>query len=95
MIMMPIGKFSEELTYNYIIEKLNTKNLFDFNYIPSEGDTLFIRIEYVYKVIKKKHGSLGIYMSFTFKNNEWTEHFHDPFCDITEEFKKGILKINE
>lgn len=35
---------TEKWNYNMLLDKLNSKNLFDFDYVPKKGDELEIRI---------------------------------------------------
>lgn len=69
------------LTSDFVIEELNSKNCFDFEYMPQEGDNLLI-------------SSLGNIprMEFIFRGNEWIGDNYDPFTDITEIKFEGIIK---
>ena len=90
MMIMPKYRFTTALTADYVLGQLNSKNRFDFEYTPTEGDNLSISIDYSSNK-KKKH--LFSYMSFIFKSGEWVEDYYNAFSDETEEFQKGKVKI--
>ncbi len=80
--LMPSNDIGKGLNSEWIALNLNVENCFDFNYIPQEGDNLFIQ----------KNEILGKYISFIFRNKEWKIEHYDPFNIITEHITDGILK---
>lgn len=80
--MMPSDNIGKGLDAEWIALNLNVENCFDFEYIPQEGDNLFIQ----------KNEILGKYISFIFKDNEWIIDHYDPFTTDVEHIKDGILK---
>lgn len=94
-IMMPENQFTPTLTTDYFVDQLNEKNRFDFDYAPSEGDTLVLHQQYVHGTIKKRHRpSVYGYMSFLFTEGHWEEGMHSPFTSLTETMREGKVKMN-
>lgn len=90
--LMPAKKLTDELTEEYLISELNSKNIFDFDYFPNEGDYLAVRYKYINKEIKNKYRIPLQYMTFIYKNGSWNTGVYEN--EITEEFKQGIVQIN-
>lgn len=91
-MIMPVERLNDDLTAESLTRQLNEKNLFDFDYKPSEGDNLQIREEYIYKSMKGKfRPDLYDYMSFIFRNGKWVEEVYDVFTDKIRKFKTGKL----
>ena len=95
MIVMPKNKLTNQITAEYLLAQLNSKNVFDFDYRPNEGDNLVVEIDYKYKPLKKKRRNhIYSYMSFIFKKSLWIEDHYNGFYDQTELIKKGKVKVN-
>lgn len=93
-MIMPVEKLNEDLTASYLLNQLNSKNLFDFDYSPTEGDNLEIRQDYLYSEVKGfPRQELYNYLSFIFRKGKWVEEVYDVFSDKTRRFKKGTLEI--
>lgn len=74
------------LTNEFIKNKINTENCFQFDFTPSELDKLTIRSDYEFnsiKAIPQPYSRVHKYMSFTFKNGIW---------EIDEKEEKRIIK---
>jgi hypothetical protein len=70
---------AEKWNYNLLLEKLNSKNLFDFDYVPKKGDELEIRI-----CSNKEHSEeLDFHFYFT---HRWTTEMPMKF------YKKTLIK---
>ena len=97
MMLMPDEKLTNELTAEFLLDELNSNlNLFDFDYLPSEGDCLTVRPEYVYPEMKgRNRPSMMQYLSFIFRNDKWIQDIYNAFYDITEEIAQGIVKIDK
>ncbi len=92
-MVMPVESLDTELSSEYLIQQLNSKNRFDFNYEPIEGDNLQIKKEYIYKSIKGfTRTDLYEYMSFIYREGKWQEEVYDVFSDKIKSFKKGKIK---
>ena len=91
----PVKKLNENLTSKKIVECLNAKNVFEFNYEPKDTDLLEIRYEYVIPKIKNKERPyIGDYIIFEFKNKKWK--INDGFetiNNIYRTFKSGGLYV--
>ena len=92
----PQGSLKElnDLSTVKIVEKLNTKNLFDFEYFPEEKDYLYIAIEYANEEIKKRSRPyVGGHISFIFEEGKWTINAgYDQMGSVYKNFKEGIVK---
>lgn len=78
----PSKDIGNGLNVEWILLNLNIENCFDFDYTPDEGDSLTISTNVI----------LGPYISFIFKNNEWSIDHYSPFHDETTIICKGIIK---
>lgn len=94
-IRMPVDQLDREITTAYLIQELNSKKVFDFDYSPAQGDNLLIRKEYVYKK-EKAHSrpDLWDFLSFIFRNGKWEADFYDVFTDKTRRINKGKIRID-
>jgi hypothetical protein len=77
--IFPTDDIGNGLNAEWILLNLNVENCFDFEYIPYEGDNLFI----------SQNVELSKYISFIFQNGEWIIEHYDPFSDITEFILEG------
>ena len=81
--MMPSCDLGEGLTEDFVVEKLNTSNCFDFDYVPQERDSLRIHIK----------GSRSRYMAFGYENGQWTIGLnYEAFDNVLEDIGEGQLK---
>ncbi|WP_299682618.1 hypothetical protein [uncultured Dokdonia sp.] len=77
---LPASKLDEGLTADFVFEELNTRNCFDFEYHPKEGDNLII------------HTSTGFNrIEFIYRDGIWEEDHYSPFSDDCEKIDNGIL----
>lgn len=81
----------DELTAEFIVQELNAKNLFDFDYSPQENDQL--RIERIVKKKPKKRSYYGEYLDFNYFNGQWEIGSVLPFSYHLETFKKGVVEL--
>jgi len=80
--MTPSNDIGEGLNAEWIAQKLNEENCFDFNYQPGEGDYL--------KIQRNEIGSP--FISFAFKKGKWQVEHYSPFKTITKHLQDGLLK---
>lgn len=78
--MMPQSEIGAGLTGDFVLQALNDRNCFDFDYQPSEGDNLKITAENQYKRLE-----------FIFRKGNWVEDHYVPFDTLKEEIEKGKL----
>lgn len=82
-VIMPSFRLDNGLTEDFVLEKINSQNCFDFDYTPQEKDCLHIY----------QGKNMGEYMAFTFKNGEWIIGMdYDAFNDELEQIGKGKIK---
>lgn len=92
-MILPVDQLDKDLTAHFLIKQLNSRNIFDFDYSPTDGDNLEIREEYIYKKVKgEPRPDLYNYLSFIFRNGTWIEDVYDVFNDKIKGFKKGKIK---
>lgn len=95
-IMMPTGKLTDDITEDYVMEQLNTRNPFDFDYQPIDGDCLNIRFTYKNRKFRQKYSNLTMrYLSFIFREGAWTPDFNIPFGEKFEIIFQGKIRIQE
>lgn len=92
MLIGPASKLTEKLTANYVKEELNTRNCFDFDYSPKEGDNLVLTPYLTKKESLKQEYE---FLSFIFNNGQWILKSYNVFYDKVIEFKKGKLEFKE
>lgn len=96
MIIMPSNQLTSELTADYLIGALNSKNLFDFDYQPQQGDNLKIEFSFRNKKSRKEYqGKIYSYMSFIFKDDKWTKDYYIGFNHKTVLFREGKVEIKD
>ncbi|TPG45229.1 hypothetical protein EAH81_01095 [Flavobacterium pectinovorum] len=83
---MPEKALSEDLTNERMLVDLNSKNCFDFDYEPQEGDNLSI---YTPKNHIRKH------LSFIFENGEWIADSYLPFMYKLEKINYGKVTFQD
>ena len=75
---MPDDSLSEDLTNERMLVELNSKNCFDFDYEPKEGDNL---------QIFTPENTIRRHLSFIFQNEQWIADSYLPF-------KYELQKVN-
>jgi hypothetical protein len=84
-IVMPKKNLGNGITEERILTQLNSERpSFDFNYIPSERDSLKIQIKHTLE------GSR--YFSLIFIENKWQSGSNNVFTSITENIASGRIK---
>ncbi len=92
-MILPVDQLDQYLTTNLLIKQFNSRNIFDFDYSPTDGDNLEIREEYIYKKVKgEARPDLYNYLSIIFRNGAWIDDVYDVFNDKIKAFKKGKIK---
>ena len=95
-MMMPTGKLTDEITEDYVLEELNTRDTFDFEYAPIDGDCLNIRFNYKNRKFNKEYRNLQYrYLSFIFREGTWTPDVNIPFGENFETIFAGKIKLVE
>ncbi len=84
--MMPVKDFQNGISLENISSKLNEGNLFDFDYIPQERDTLSIRFNAENRTEYK-------YLSLIFRNGTWQQGQNYLFTSIEKNIAKGEVKV--
>lgn len=84
MLIEPDFELSPELTEAYFTAELNQRPCFDFDYLPSEGDNL-----YLYNPRSKSYRLL----SFIFRSGQWVCGSYNGFADETEDFNGGKISF--
>lgn len=80
----PVSSLGEKLKAAFVVEQLNSRNCFDFDYEPSEGDNLMMRIV-----------NQPDRMEFIFESGKWKEDHYSPFVDEIEKIDSGRMKKAE
>ncbi len=95
LMYMPVDKLTDELTEDFFLEELNGNKCFDFEYIPGEGDNLIFELRWTFnRRGHLKKNAIGGFISFIFKDQEWTADCYNCFYDKTEFVQEGVLKVN-
>lgn len=76
----------EGLTEKFVLKQLNSKNCFDFDYHPSEGDDLLL------ESLHRKTTFYQDFLYFRYSNGKWVEDFFYPFDKRFESKIQGKLK---
>ena len=83
-VIMPSHSIGNGLTDEFVQEKLNSGNCFDFDFVPREKDSLMIQ----------EDGVQSPYLGFYFKNGRWEIGYgFSAFDDIMKDFGKGMVKL--
>ena len=85
-IMIPVKDFENGISAENIISKLNTENIFDFEYTAQERDTLHISFN---ADITAKYK----YFSLIFWEGKWQEGRNSVFTSIIKKIAGGEVKI--
>jgi hypothetical protein len=83
-IIGPSDSLGDGLTIELVLEKLNTGNCFDFEYIPQENDQLQIN----YTNSENEYS----YMSVKYNHREWKEGMNSKFTSITKKLNEGYIR---
>ncbi|PIF34277.1 hypothetical protein CLU81_4915 [Flavobacterium sp. 9] len=83
-IIFPLDVLSEALTTEKMLEDLNNRNCFDFDYQPNEGDNLQIFTPHRYG---------REFLSFIYRNEQWIADYYDDLKDETEKINYGIVSF--
>ncbi len=83
---MPDETLSEDLTNEKMLVDLNSRNCFDFDYKPSEGDNLQIFGPEIYG---------GRHLSFIFENEEWIADSYLAFMYELEKINYGKVTFED
>ncbi len=75
----PKSDIGQGLTADFVVSQLNSRNCFDFEYSPNEGDNLLINDS------RYANGRL----EFLFRDEQWIVDFYDPFSELTEMVFEG------
>jgi len=93
MTMLPTDQL-DDLIPEFIVQELNSKNLFDFEYEPKENDRL--RIERIDRSKTRENEYLfGEYLDFHFFNGQWLIGGVSPFMYKLENYKKGKIELGK
>jgi hypothetical protein len=87
LLYMPSDKIGFGLTEEFVLNEINDKNCFDFNYHPKEGDNLQINFQ--------RNKDWTECLSFIFRNEKWESDSYHTFIQIIEPINFGILKVNK
>lgn len=96
MLFLPTDKITAQLTTEYLCSEMNRGNCFDFEFTPTEGDSIIFEVEHINKngrPLKQQPDTL--FTSLIFRNNRWTIESYNAFYDKTEELKKGVITIRK
>ena len=84
MLIYPEDVLSEALTSEKMVEELNRRNCFDFNYTPNEGDNL--QIYNPDKYTRK-------YLSFIYRSGKWEVDSYNRFTYDIEKINYGKVEF--
>lgn len=85
-IMIPVKDFENGISVDSIISKLNTENIFDFEYNAQERDSLHISFN-------AKNREEYQYFSLIFWDGRWQEGRNSVFTSIIKKIAGGEVKI--
>jgi len=85
-VMMPVKDFENGISAEHIISKLNHGNIFDFDYIPQERDTIHISFN-------AKNRAEYKYFTLIFRDGVWHEGRNPWFVSIEKNIAKGKVKV--
>jgi len=93
MTLLPSEQL-DNLIPEFILLELNSKKIFDFEYLPKDNDSL--RIERIDRKKKKEREYLfGEYLNFYYFKNEWHIGQVSPFIYKFEDYKNGEIKLEK
>lgn len=76
----PASHVGSGLTSDFVLKELNSRNCFDFEYSPTEGDNLIISNADSFDRIE-----------FIFRNGKWKKDHYSPFDHESKEIDKGKI----
>lgn len=82
----PVEDFSNGISAEHIISKLNEGNIFDFDYTPQEKDTLHISFN-------AKNRREYKYFELIFRDNIWQTGCNPRYVSVTEKIAEGEVKV--
>lgn len=82
LLIEPDHAFTTELSAESILQEMNTRNCFDFDYAPNDGDNFGIF-----------ENGTGKFMAFIFENREWRIGSPNPFTHQLEKFNSGSVRF--
>ncbi|SIS32842.1 hypothetical protein SAMN05421639_102392 [Chryseobacterium shigense] len=85
-IMIITKDLENGISIKNITAKLNTENIFDFDYTPQEKDTLDISFN-------AKNRDEYKYFTLIFKDKTWQEGRNPVFTTISKDIAKGEIQI--
>lgn len=85
LLMEPDHEFNQDLTAENILKEMNTRNCFDFDYEPNEGDSF---------EIFESNGGSGKFISFIFENGSWNIGSPNPFTHQVAKFNSGNVRFD-
>jgi hypothetical protein len=87
-ILGPSAQLGAQLNRAAVIEEMNRRHCFDFDYTPQEQDRFYCSIG--------ADGEAYAYFSLLYKNGQWQAGNYAPFGrTISEQFAKGKVKWGE
>lgn len=87
-----VKQLTETLRADLLLLKLNSTNIFDFEYQPNEGDYFVVRHQYVHEMIKnRRRPYCDFYMGFIFREGRWVTDFY-RVRTIAKEVKVGTVE---
>lgn len=78
--LFPVSNIGNGLTSDFVLNELNNRNCFDFEYIPNQGDNLIIGKADSFNRIE-----------FIFRNGKWEEDHYSPFDHEYKKFDNGKI----
>lgn len=92
---MPSKMLDTELTAAFVVNELNKKVEFDFDYAPQDGDEITIGLDYRYKEIENHaRPSLPSPMNFVYENEEWYFGYVNHFEYQKRTINKGKIELH-
>ncbi|XZF14659.1 hypothetical protein ACTHGU_00835 [Chitinophagaceae bacterium MMS25-I14] len=85
MLMMPEHSLGTVFTDEEVQQELNSRQCFDFDYQPGEGDNL--------RVMMVQNKTRSSFFSFIFRNGQWAIAHYNSFFERTEEISHGKIKM--
>ncbi|WP_336690372.1 MULTISPECIES: hypothetical protein [unclassified Chryseobacterium] len=82
----PVEDFSNTISAQNIISKLNEGNIFDFEYLPKEKDTLDISFN-------AKNRAEYKYFTIIFRDGIWQKGQNPHYVSVTENIARGEVKV--
>lgn len=84
--IIPHSNIGNGLTAEFVLNELNNKDCFDFEYQASEGDNLIIATE---------EDMFYERLAFIYRDGFWVEDHYSPFEDDTKKITNGKLIENK